>query len=250
MREGFRIGSIAGIDIRLDWSLAIAFVLVTTALALGVFPGWHPDWPASLAWGTALGAATLFFASVLVHEIAHALVGRVHGITVRSITLFVFGGMAQLDREPPRWRGELFMALAGPATSLLIGLGALTLAAGIMGPVELDPARPEKLFAGLGVGTTLLFWLGQVNLVLAAFNLVPGYPLDGGRVLRAILWGATGDLRRATRWASNAGQAFAWLLTGLGIAMALGIRVPLLGVGIANGLWVMLIVWFLNNAAL
>lgn len=250
MGSGLRIGSIAGIAILLDWSLAIVFTMLTTTLAVGVFPAWHPGWPRTLAWAVALAAALLFFGSVLLHELSHALVGRQYGMTVRTITLFVFGGMAHLEREPQRWRGELFMALAGPVMSLAIGLVALLVAGALMGPVELDLEHPEALFAGLGVGVTLLFWLGQVNVLLAVFNLVPGYPLDGGRVLRAILWGVMGNLRRATRWASNAGQAFAWLLMGTGISMALGIAVPFFGVGLVNGVWLMLIGWFLNNAAL
>ena len=248
--SGLRIGSVAGIAIRLDWSLAIVFTLVTTALAAGLFPAWHPDWPPALRWGTALAAALLFFTSVLVHELSHALVGRTQGIGVRTITLFVFGGIAQLEHEPRHWRGELLMALAGPVASLAIGLAMLLAASALAGPIDIDPASPETVFANLGVGATLLVWLGQVNLLLAAFNLVPGFPLDGGRVLRAILWGVTGDLLRATRWATDAGRGFAWMLMGSGVAMALGIRVPLLGMGLVNGLWVMLIGWFLNNAAL
>jgi Zn-dependent protease/CBS domain-containing protein len=250
MGNGFRIGRIAGIDIRLDWSLAIVFTLVATSLAAGVFPAWHPDWPRSLAWMTAIAAALLFFTSVLVHELSHALVGRAYGMEVRTITLFVFGGLAHLEREPARWRGELFMALAGPVASLVIGTASLLVAGMLMGPVELDPLHPEKAFAGLGAGATLLFWLGQINILLALFNLVPGYPLDGGRVLRAVLWGITGNLRRATRWASMGGQLFAWMLMGTGIAMALGIAVPFFGTGLAGGVWLMLIGWFLNNAAL
>jgi Zn-dependent protease len=237
--DGIRLGSIAGIAIHVDWSLAIVFFLVTSGLALGVFPAWHPDWSAPLAFG-----------SVLVHELSHALVGRRQGVTIRRITLFIFGGVAHLEREPQGWRAELVMAIAGPVTSLLLGFAALLVAGALIGHVELDPAHPERLFAKLGVLSTLLVWIGQINVILALFNLIPGFPLDGGRVLRAALWGATGNLRRATRWASASGQGFAWLLIAAGIAMAAGIAVPVLGVGLMNGLWVMLIGWFLNNAAL
>jgi len=250
MGNGLRLGSIAGIAIHVDWSLAIVFFLVTSGLAMGLFPAWHPDWSAPLAWGTALAAAVLFFGSVLAHELSHALVGRRQGVTIRRITLFVFGGLAHLEREPQGWRAELVMAIAGPIASLVIGLAALGAAGALAGPVELDPAHPEQLFARLGVLATLLVWIGQVNVLLAVFNLVPGFLLDGGRVLRAILWGATGDLRRATRWASGAGRGFAWMLIAAGIAMAAGVTLPVLGVGLVNGLWVMLIGWFLNNAAL
>ncbi|MCX7891333.1 MAG: site-2 protease family protein [Burkholderiales bacterium] len=250
MGNGIRIGSIAGIAIHLDWSLAIVFFLIANALALGLFPAWHPDWPPLLAWGTALAAAALFFVSVLLHELAHALVGRARGMTIRRITLFIFGGMAHLEREPHGWRAELAMAIVGPLTSLAIGLAALAASAALVGPLELDPEHPERLLAALSAPATLLLWLGQVNLVLAAFNLVPAFPLDGGRVLRALLWGASGDLRRATRWASSAGQGFAWFLIAVGLAMAAGIRVPVFGVGLVSGLWLMFIGWFLNNAAL
>jgi CBS domain-containing protein len=141
------------------------------------------------------------------------------------------------------------MAIVGPVTSAVIGALSLFAAGVSLGPTETELADPAQLFAALGVGGTLLLWLGQVNLILAAFNLVPAFPLDGGRVLRALMWAVTGNLRRATRWASGAGQAFAWFLMATGVAMVLGARVPLLGGGLIGGLWVAFIGWFLNNAA-
>ena len=144
MRNGLRLGSIAGIAIHVDWSLAIIFVLITSGLAMSLFPAWHPDWSAPIAWLTALAAALLLFASVLVHELSHALVGRAQGITVRRITLFVFGGLAHLEREPHGWRAELVMAIVGPAASLALGVGALLAAGALIGPVELDPEHPEQ----------------------------------------------------------------------------------------------------------
>jgi Zn-dependent protease len=245
---------IAGIDIIVDWSLLIIFALITVSLASGLFPQWHPAWGPATCWLTALAAAVLFFASVLAHELSHSLVGRVNGIEVKRITLFVFGGMAQMEHEPGRWRAELWMAIVGPATSLLIGvLCVLAATAGLPSGVAAQGSPgPDlaRLLAHLDPGATLLLWLGQVNIVLALFNLVPAFPLDGGRVLRAILWGVTHDLRRATRWASALGQAFAWLLIAAGIAMALGISLPYFGSGAANGIWLAFIGWFLNNAAL
>src|SRR5690606_24293604 len=130
----------------------------------------------------------LFFLSVLTHELAHAVMGRRHGIDVPRITLFVFGGVAQMREEPGTWRAEPWMAIVGPLTSLAIGVVCLALGSAIAGPIDVDPERPEQVFAMLGPLATLLFWLGPVNIVLAAFNLVPGFPLDGGRVLRAALW--------------------------------------------------------------
>ena len=233
-----------------DWSLLVIFLLIAFGLATGVFPAWHPDWPSALAWGTAFGAAALFLASVLVHELSHALVGRLGGIRVRRITLFMLGGLAEMEREPPTWRAEIAMAAVGPVTSFALGLAFLWLAYWVAGPLELDAEDPAAVLAELSPLATLLVWLGPVNLLLAAFNLVPGFPLDGGRVLRAALWGATGSLRKATRWASLLGQGFAWLLIGVGLLMLFGCRFPLLGGGLFGGLWLMFIGWFLNNAAL
>ena len=200
MRNGIRLGRIAGIEVTADWSVLIIFALIAFGLATGVFPAWHPDWPAALAWGTALGAATLFLASVLVHELSHALIGLLGGIQVRRITLFMLGGMAHMEHEPPTWRSELAMAAIGPVTSLALGLVFLWLAGFVAGPLDIDPENPREALASLSPLATLLLWLGPVNILLGVFNLVPGFPLDGGRVLRALLWGATGSLRKATRW--------------------------------------------------
>lgn len=244
-----RLGSIAGIEIDVDWSLLIIFFLITFSLAAGVFPAWHPDWSPMLAWMTALAAAVLFFASVLTHELSHAIVGRANGIEIGRITLFIFGGMAHMEREPPSWRAEFWMAIVGPLTSLVLGFGFLWLAALVSGPLEIDPDNPHEALAALGPIATLLAWLGPINILLGLFNLVPGFPLDGGRVLRAMIWGATGNLRLATRWASRAGQGFALLLMATGLVMMLGMQVPFFGSGFVNGLWLAFIGWFLNTIA-
>ncbi|MEX2525080.1 MAG: site-2 protease family protein [Gammaproteobacteria bacterium] len=249
LTRGFRLARIAGIDIDIDWSLMIIFTLITMILATGVFPVWHPDWPAALSWGTAVAAAILFFASVLIHEMSHALVGRANGIDVRHITLFVFGGMAHMENEPPSWQSELAMTIVGPITSLVLGMIFLWIGGVIAGPIAVDPDNPGAVFAQLSPAATLCFWLGPVNIILGLFNLVPGFPLDGGRVLRAVIWAVTGNLYLATRWASRSGQAFAWLLMATGFAMILGIQVPIFGGGLINGLWLAFIGWFLNTAA-
>lgn len=140
------------------------------------------------------------------------------------------------------------MAIAGPIASLVLGILFLVLGGLFAGPVDLDDG--ERAYAALNPIATLLLWLGPVNIILAVFNLVPGFPLDGGRVLRAILWGITNDLLRATEWASKLGQAFAWLLIMVGVSMILGLHVPVLGGGLLSGMWLALIGWFLNNAAL
>jgi Zn-dependent protease/CBS domain-containing protein len=218
-------------------------------LARGVFPAWHPSWPAATAWGTALAAAVLFLLSILLHELSHALAGKLVGITIRRITLFIFGGMSHMENEPPSWRSELVMALAGPLTSLVLGFVFLWLASLAAGAGALMD-DPREAIASLSPLASLLLWLGPVNIVLGVFNLVPGFPLDGGRALRALMWAATGNLARATRWASLGGQGFAWLLIATGILMIFGMHLPVLGGGIVNGLWLALIGWFLNNAAL
>jgi len=252
--RGLPLFRIAGIDITIDWSLLIIFALISFSLASGLFPQWHPGWSVMTSWLTALAAAVLFFASVVAHELSHSLVARAHGIRVRRITLFMFGGMAQIEDEPARWPAELWMAIVGPVTSLVIGMLCLLVASfGAVGgaaTAAADVTDLARLLAGLDPGATLLLWLGQVNIMLALFNLVPAFPLDGGRVLRAILWGATGDLHRATRWASGLGRLFAAILIAAGIAMALGVSLPYFGGGAANGIWLAFIGWFLNNAAL
>ncbi|MEW6167814.1 MAG: site-2 protease family protein [Pseudomonadota bacterium] len=250
MRTGIRLGTIGGVEIVVDWSLLIIFALIALSLGAGVLPQWHPQWSAGLVWGTALVAALMFFASVLAHELSHAFVGRGAGIRIPRITLFVFGGMAQMEREPPSWGSELRMAIVGPLTSLAIGLACLWLAGVLAGPVPADGAdAAADYLAGLSPTATVLIWLGSINLLLGFFNLVPGFPLDGGRVLRAIAWGITGNHGRATQMASLIGQGVAWLLMGIGVAMLLGVRVPVFGYGL-GGLWLILIGWFLNGAAL
>lgn len=247
---GLRLGSIGGIDIVADPSLLIIFVLIWVTLAAGVFPAWHPRWSSGLCWITAAGASVLFFGSVLAHELSHALVGRARGIGIRRITLFIFGGVAQMESEPRSWRDELALAVVGPITSLALGVAFLVLAALTSGPLHVNPSDPRALVAALDPFATLLFWLGPINIVLGLFNLVPGFPLDGGRMLRAVMWGLSGDLHLATRWASLAGQAIAWLLMAAGVLMILGLEMPLIGGGLVNGLWLAFIGWYLNNAAL
>jgi Zn-dependent protease len=248
--SGLRLGRLLGVEVTLDWSLLIIFLLLTLTLSAGILPVWHPDWGGLTVLLTAVAAAVLFLASVLVHELSHAVVGRRLGISVGQITLFVFGGMAHMKNEPRTWRAELGMAIAGPLTSLVLGFVSLYLAGLVGGPMEFDPEHPMEAVSALNPLATILFWLGPINIMLGLFNMVPGFPLDGGRVLRALLWGLSGDLLRATRWAAFGGQAVAWLLIASGFAMIFGIQVPLFGSGPVAGLWIALIGWFLNNAAL
>jgi Zn-dependent protease len=171
--RGLKLGSISGIQIVLDWSLFIIFFLVAFSLGAGAFPSWHPDWPRWLSWLVAIAAAALFLVSVLAHELSHALLGRAHGIGVHRITLFVFGGMAQMEREPHAWGAELWMAIAGPVTSLVIGLACIFLGSILVGGVTVHPEDPLAAVARLGPVPTILMWLGPINVILAVFNLVP-----------------------------------------------------------------------------
>jgi len=242
---GFRLARIAGIEIRVDWSLAIVFWLIIVNLGAGLFPARHPTWSPALVWAVAIGAAVLFFASVLAHEMAHAVVGRARGVPIQGITLFLFGGVARLGGEPQSAGSELLIAIVGPLTSFVIA--GLCLAGGL----ALAPraAATSTGVAGLGPAATVLLWLGTTNVMLGAFNLLPGFPLDGGRVLRALLWKATGDVKKATRGATAVGRLIAMLLIFAGVMMAFGTRLPVLGGGLVQGLWLALIGWFLNGAA-
>jgi len=165
--------------------------------------------------------------SVLLHELAHSFVARLYGIPVRDITLHMFGGVSNIEREPPTPRAELLIAIVGPLASFAIG----------------------AMLLFFGGGHRLAQWLGPINITLGVFNLIPGFPLDGGRILRSLLWQGTGDLKRATRWAGLAGQGVGWAFIALGAMMALGRVVPFFGTGIGGGLWLALIGMFLRNAA-
>jgi Zn-dependent protease/predicted transcriptional regulator len=247
MRSGFRIGRIFGIEIDIDWSWLFIFFLIAWDLST-MFSQLHPEWGSGSAWGIAIIAALLFFMSVLLHELAHSLVARSQGIPVRSITLFLFGGVSNIQREPTSPRAEFLIAIVGPITSFILG-SILTLLAGVSaGPIDTMTGSAGAI-AGLSPLSTMLLWLGSVNILLAIFNSIPGFPLDGGRVLRSILWAITGSLRRATRWASGVGQLIAWLFILAGIMMIFGAQIPLLGEGFINGLWLAFIGWFLNSAA-
>jgi len=244
LKGGFRIFKIFGIDINLDWSWIFIFLLITWNLAAGVFPQMHPDWPSALNWSVALAASILFFASLLAHEMAHSLVAKSRGLPVKSITLFLFGGVSNLEHEPESASTELIMAIVGPLTSIVLGLLFFFLGTALTGAGismnDLAKANPIS---------TLLLWVGPINIVLGVFNLVPAFPLDGGRVLRSIIWGATGNLKKASRLAAGVGQVIAWIFIITGISMAFGMKVPLLGSGFIGGLWLAFIGWFLNNAA-
>ncbi len=224
-----RLGKIAGIEIGINYSLLLIAALVTYQLASYVLPTRAPGFDdTAYVYGGVLGAM-LFFASILWHEMAHALMAKFYRIGVRRIVLFFLGGIAEIEDEPRKAYQEFWIAIVGPLSSLLLGGIFLGLSA----------------FAAAGsVLEQVLFWLGVINVMLAIFNMIPGFPLDGGRVLRAILWWISGSYLKATRWASYMGQSVAYLMITLGI---LSIFVPSSYIG--SGIWLLLIGFFLLNAA-
>ncbi|HTR20377.1 MAG TPA: site-2 protease family protein [Gemmatimonadales bacterium] len=220
--------TIAGIPIRLDPSWFVVAFLVTWSLAAGLFPLWLPHYAPATYWIMGVAGALGLFLSILLHEGCHALVARRQGIPMQGITLFIFGGVAEMGDEPPSARAEFLMAAAGPLASIAIGLAAL-------GLTVLIPGWPAAM-------RVVLNYLGVVNLILAGFNLVPAFPLDGGRLFRAVLWHRGGDLRRATRIASRVGVGFSYLLLLLGaLRLAAG--------DVFGGIWSFLIGLFLRQAA-
>jgi len=221
------LGQIAGIPVRIHISWFLIFVLVTWNLAGTLFPQQYPGWSPGLYLGAGLVTGVLFFASVLLHELAHSLVAIRRGLPVRDITLFIFGGVSEISEEPETPATEFLMALVGPLTSLV--LGGLFLAASIV-----LRGGGEFLFA-------LCLYLGEINISLGLFNLIPGFPLDGGRVLRSILWHRSRNLPRATRIASLVGQGVAYLFIVVGVWQIFG--------GRWSGMWIAFIGWFLDNAA-
>lgn len=238
-----------GIELRIDPTWLFLLVLLVWNLSL-LFRQWHSAWSSVTILATALVAALLFFASIVAHELAHALVAKRFGIPVRNITLFLFGGVSNIEREPSSPRAEALMAVVGPAVSIGIGfvLGAATwlLARATLAP--LAPAEsPAEWISQFGPTLTLLTWLASVNFGLGLFNLIPGFPLDGGRVLRAVIWGITGDLHQGTRWASLVGQFVGWGFVVFGVFRVFGVVGH--GPNVFGGMWLAFIGWFLASAA-
>jgi Zn-dependent protease/CBS domain-containing protein len=244
--RGFRIGRILGIELRVDWSWLVIFVLLTWNL-VEVFARWHPDWARLESFAVAACASLIFFGCVLLHELAHSVVALRYGIPVRSITLLLFGGVSNIEREPPSAKAEFFMAIVGPLTSIALGGAFLTLGSTIMPVTKVEDAM--NALTRLDPLSTLIVWLGPINIAIGLFNMVPAFPLDGGRVLRSILWGVTGNLHTATRQASIGGQIIAWAFIAGGVAMAFGASLPFFGTGLISGMWLAFIGWFLNRAA-
>jgi len=227
MTATFRLGRIAGIEIGAHWSWLLVVALVVWSLADGVFPDTNPGLADGTYLAMAIVATLLFFASILLHELGHAVQAQREGIAIGGITLWVFGGVASLKQEAPSAGAELRVALAGPAVSLVLGAACLLAALAMPLPAAAD-----------GV----LFWLGQINLYLLVFNLIPALPLDGGRVLRAILWARRRDYGLATRTAGRLGRSFGQGMIAAGLLLVIF-------VGAFSGLWLAFLGWFVLAAA-
>ncbi|MFC7247717.1 site-2 protease family protein [Catellatospora aurea] len=226
MRPTLRLGTIAGIPVGVHWSVLLIMLLLGQGLATAVLPAGAPGGSTGAYWIVALAVTVLFLGSLLAHELSHAIVARHYGVSVRRITLWLLGGMAELESEPPHARADLLVALAGPLASL----GAAALFGAAAGGLYLTGLAPLAWVA--------LAWLALVNAVLAVFNLLPGAPLDGGRVLRAALWWWRGDRAFAARTAARAGMV-------VSILMIAGGTLQVLWLADIGGLWLVLLGWFL-----
>jgi Zn-dependent protease/predicted transcriptional regulator len=232
MRTDIKLGRVFGIQIGLHYSWFLIAFLIVLSVA-GGFSVAHKDWSQMLIWSLAVVTALLFFVSLLLHELAHSLVAQSRNLPVRAITLFALGGVSQIEKHPADARTEFWMAIVGPITSCAIGcvcLGAALLCGWTPGTSGATPV------------VAMLVWLGYINFGLGIFNMIPGYPLDGGRVLRAALWWKTGNAERSTRLAARIGQGIGFAFIALGVMEVFG------GAGL-NGLWIAFIGWFLIQAA-
>jgi len=232
MRSNIKLGRISGIEIGLHYSWFIIAILIVFSLGEH-FRQVNPNWGTSQIWITALFTAVLFFVSLLLHELSHSLVAQARGLKVKAITLFALGGVSQIQDDATDAKTEFWVAIAGPIASLIIGFGCLAIAVGLGWR---RPAEPRTAV------TAILVWLGYINVVLGLFNLIPGFPLDGGRVLRAIVWAITKNADRSTRIAARIGQVVAFLFIVDGIWQFFS------GAGF-GGLWIAFIGWFLMDAA-
>lgn len=245
MPGSIRVARLFGIDIRIHVSWILIFFLVVLSLSETIYPDQFPQWSRQKTLLVSAVSALLFFASVLAHELAHSLVARRFRMSVSSITLFLLGGVANLTKEPPSAKAEFFMAAAGPFTSLVIGGVGFAIAIGTDTALA---GAPSLQVIGAVAG-----YLGFINVVVAAFNMIPGFPLDGGRVLRSAIWGISGDRLRATRIAARGGQIVAGVFLLLAANFLFGWQAEVFGVRLEpnqfQGLWYGLIAYFLFNAA-
>jgi Zn-dependent protease/predicted transcriptional regulator len=232
MKSQIKVGTIFGVELGLHYSwLAIAALIIFSLVAQ--FHAVNRNWTEAMVWTTAIVTGVLFFACLFAHELSHAVVAKARGIPVHKITLFLLGGVAQIEKEATDPKTEFWMAIVGPITSGILGVILFALARLSGWTLGTSPTTP---------GIALLVWLGYINLALGAFNMIPGFPLDGGRVLRALLWWMMRDAERATRAAAIVGQIIAVLFIAFGILRFFQ------GAGL-GGLWIAFIGWFLLQAA-
>ena len=232
MRAQIKLGRIFGVEIGLHYSWFIIALLITFSLA-GHFQTNNPGWSDGLRWGVAIVTALLFFVSIVLHELSHAMVAKLRGLPVKSITLFALGGVAQIEKEAADAKTEFWMGIIGPITSFVIGVICLAITVALGWTPPESPQRPLP---------AMLMWLGYINIALAIFNMIPGFPLDGGRVLRGIVWWITGNAKRATTIAARVGQVIAFAMIIYGVMQFFQ------GAGF-NGLWLAFIGWFLLSAS-
>ena len=232
MRSHIKLGQIGGIEIGLHYSWFVIALLITFSLATH-FRSVNPAWNIAWVWAAAVITSILFFATLLLHELAHSLLAISRGLRVQAITLFALGGVSQIESEAQDARSEFWIAIVGPLTSFLIGVLCLGIAAALGWTPGREPSAPVP---------AVLIWLGYINISLAAFNMIPGYPLDGGRILRAVAWWITHSMERATRIAATNGQVVAFLF------ILYGIYRVFVGENL-GGLWIAFIGWFLLDAA-
>jgi Zn-dependent protease/CBS domain-containing protein len=240
MRGSWKIGRIAGIEIGIHYTWLLALFLFTWLLEQGVFPVTLPGQTSTTYWVAGFISTVLLFISVLIHELAHSLVAKAKGLPVSSITIFILGGVSNLTEEPEKPGVEFQMAAVGPGMSLVLAI--LFWLIGIAIGINPDPLKlngPQHNLA-----QALIAYLAYANALLAAFNILPGFPLDGGRVFRSIIWSSTGDLVKATNIAATVGRIFGWGFILLGIA-----AIFFLQGGLVSGIWLAVIGWFLNSAA-
>ena len=248
VRRGFFLARVRGVTVSCDWSCALAALLLTWYLATVLFPRLNPQWPAGLAWTLAGVGAAALFASVGAHEAAHVWAARAQGLPVRELTLYPFGAIPGPWERPRSPVAEFLAALVGSALSVGAGVACLLLAQIAAAATGDLPGSPYGVVGRFHPVPALLLWVGIANLGLGLLNLLPAYPLDGGRVVRAVVWAWTGRFGTAERSAYLGGQATAWLLALGGVVLLFGGRLPLVGAGGYAGAGLLLFGWVLGEA--
>ncbi len=239
MRGALKIGRIAGVEIGIHYTWIFAFIFFAWIFAQLTFPALFPNWSTATYWIAGIIVSIGIFISVLIHELCHSLVAIRRGIKVSSIVFFIFGGVSNIEKEPESAWVEFIMAGAGPASSVVLG-GVFYALALLARNSTGDANSPVVGILGL---------MAEINWLLAIFNLLPGFPLDGGRVFRSIIWGITRNLRLATNIAGNVGRAFGWAMILFGVLLLFNTSIWIFQGGLFNGIWLIFIGWFLLSAA-